>query len=156
MVPEDGDSPSKVSPRPPSSAEEAFAATVAPMPASVAPADAAASSAPTPPRKLPAGTADGSEATIAAAVLGGLPPLPEVSDALYKKDKEIARGGMGRIVAADDAGWAARSRSRSCSIPSGEQLARFQREALITARLQHPAIVPVHEAGRWPTASRST
>jgi eukaryotic-like serine/threonine-protein kinase len=25
------------------------------------------------------------------------------------------------------------------------------REALITARLQHPGIVPVHDAGRWPT-----
>ena len=24
------------------------------------------------------------------------------------------------------------------------------REALITARLEHPGIVPVHEAGRWP------
>ena len=28
--------------------------------------------------------------------------------------------------------------------------ARFVREALITARLEHPGIVPVHEAGRWP------
>ncbi len=27
---------------------------------------------------------------------------------------------------------------------------RFMREALITARLQHPCIVPVYEAGRWP------
>jgi serine/threonine protein kinase len=27
--------------------------------------------------------------------------------------------------------------------------ARFLREALITARLEHPGIVPVHEAGRW-------
>src|SRR5262249_26943413 len=27
---------------------------------------------------------------------------------------------------------------------------RFVREALITARLQHPSIVPVYEAGRWP------
>jgi serine/threonine protein kinase len=27
---------------------------------------------------------------------------------------------------------------------------RFLREARITARLQHPAIVPVYEAGRWP------
>jgi eukaryotic-like serine/threonine-protein kinase len=25
------------------------------------------------------------------------------------------------------------------------------REALLTARLQHPSIVPVYEAGRWPT-----
>jgi serine/threonine protein kinase len=27
---------------------------------------------------------------------------------------------------------------------------RFFREAMITARLEHPGIVPVHEAGRWP------
>jgi WD40 repeat protein len=27
---------------------------------------------------------------------------------------------------------------------------RFFREAMITARLEHPNIVPVHEAGRWP------
>ena len=49
------------------------------------------------------------------------------------------------------AGSAARSRSRSCSIRSTTRSARFQREALITARLQHPGIVPVYEAGRWPT-----
>ena len=27
---------------------------------------------------------------------------------------------------------------------------RFLREAMITARLEHPGIVPVHEAGQWP------
>src|SRR5262249_41567149 len=27
---------------------------------------------------------------------------------------------------------------------------RFAREAAITARLEHPGVVPVHEAGRWP------
>src|SRR6185436_17041335 len=32
--------------------------------------------------------------------------------------------------------------------PSNE--ARFMREAMITARLEHPGIVPVIEAGRWP------
>src|SRR5258705_225730 len=31
------------------------------------------------------------------------------------------------------------------------QMPRFQREALITARLQHRGIVRVYEAGRWPT-----
>jgi serine/threonine protein kinase len=29
--------------------------------------------------------------------------------------------------------------------------ARFIREALITARLQHPSIIPIYEAGRWPS-----
>jgi serine/threonine protein kinase len=33
---------------------------------------------------------------------------------------------------------------------SPEQVQRFEREVLVTARLQHPAIVTLHEAGRWP------
>ncbi|HLU68130.1 MAG TPA: protein kinase, partial [Kofleriaceae bacterium] len=32
-----------------------------------------------------------------------------------------------------------------------ELRARFAREALLTARLEHPSIVSIHEAGRWPT-----
>jgi eukaryotic-like serine/threonine-protein kinase len=63
---------------------------------------------------------------------------------------EHGRGALGRVSRAFD-----RDLGRDVAIkelisraPLGE--ARFLREALITARLEHPGIVPVHEAGRWP------
>ncbi len=63
---------------------------------------------------------------------------------------EHGRGGLGRVSRARD-----RELGRDVAIKellsrgyAGE--ARFLREALITARLEHPGIVPVHEAGRWP------
>jgi tetratricopeptide (TPR) repeat protein len=68
----------------------------------------------------------------------------------YQLEKEIARGGMGRILAARDL-----RHQRPVAIKeliSGDDR-RFEREALITAALQHPAIVPVYEAGRWPNGS---
>jgi WD40 repeat protein/tRNA A-37 threonylcarbamoyl transferase component Bud32 len=68
----------------------------------------------------------------------------------YEAEKEHARGGLGRVVRAFD-----RRLRRTVAVkellrhdPSNE--ARFLREAMITARLEHPGIVPVHEAGRWP------
>jgi serine/threonine protein kinase/tetratricopeptide (TPR) repeat protein len=161
MAPEDEGAP------PNAASSAAFAATIAP-----------ASDAPTPPTKLPQGTkgaskpphdsgldatvaapvsekrspADsGNEPTMAAPVAGELPPLPEVSASLYQIDKEIARGGMGKIVAAEDRRLGRSVALKSLLDPESDQVGRFQREALITARLQHPGIVPVYEAGRWPT-----
>jgi WD40 repeat protein len=68
----------------------------------------------------------------------------------YEPVGEHARGGLGRVVRAVD-----RRLGRTVAVkellrhdPSNE--ARFLREAMITARLEHPGIVPVHEAGRWP------
>ena len=68
----------------------------------------------------------------------------------YEQVSEHARGGLGRVVRALD-----RRLGRTVAVkellrhdPSNE--ARFLREAMITARLEHPGIVPVHEAGRWP------
>jgi WD40 repeat protein len=63
---------------------------------------------------------------------------------------EHGRGGLGRVSRAHD-----RELGRDVAIK--ELLSRghvsevrFLREALITARLEHPGIVPVHEAGHWP------
>jgi WD40 repeat protein len=68
----------------------------------------------------------------------------------YQQVSEHARGGLGRVVRAVD-----RRLGRTVAVkellrhdPANE--ARFLREAMITARLEHPGIVPVHEAGRWP------
>src|SRR5215468_4825533 len=86
-----------------------------------------------------------------------LPAVPAAPDNLggddperYQQVSEHARGGLGRVVRALD-----RRLGRTVAVkellrhdPSNE--ARFMREAMITARLEHPGIVPVHEAGRWP------
>ncbi|HLL22243.1 MAG TPA: serine/threonine-protein kinase, partial [Kofleriaceae bacterium] len=71
----------------------------------------------------------------------------------YEQVAEHARGGLGRVVRAVD-----KRLGRTVAVKEllrrGEHgdsnEARFLREALITARLEHPGIVPVHEAGRWP------
>jgi eukaryotic-like serine/threonine-protein kinase len=63
---------------------------------------------------------------------------------------EHGRGGIGRVSRAFD-----RKLGRDVAIKelhsrgTGNEV-RFLREVLITARLEHPGIVPVHEAGRWP------
>lgn len=75
--------------------------------------------------------------------------LPVIDASHYVFGEEVARGGMGRIRAARD-----RRLGRVVAIKQiapGATVARFEREALITARLQHPAIVPIYEAGRLPS-----
>src|ERR1043166_2676983 len=78
------------------------------------------------------------------------PPASGDDPDRYEQVSEHARGGLGRVVRALD-----RRLGRTVAVkellrhdPSNE--ARFLREAMITARLEHPGIVPVHEAGRWP------
>jgi len=82
-----------------------------------------------------------------------LSDLPVVDPELFTIRKEIARGGMGRILEARD-----RRLGRSVAIKEvldADQtaLVRFEREVRITARLQHPGIVHVHEAGQWPNGT---
>ena len=82
-----------------------------------------------------------------AGVALDLPSLPRVDATSYAIGPEIARGGMGKILSARD-----RRLRRDVVIKVTRQQGqlvdpRFEREALITARLQHPSIVRVYEAG---------
>jgi len=90
------------------------------------------------------------EAVLGSAELGGTFEELRVVDASnYVRGGEIGRGGMGRIVRAHD-----RRLGRVVAIKQliDARLApRFEHEARLTARLQHPAIVTVYEAGRWPS-----
>ena len=86
------------------------------------------------PTLVPAGTA-------AAAVI--LPPPG------YALGAQIGRGGMGEVLAATDLriGREVCVKRMISDTPDTEQVTRFLREARIQARLEHPAIVPVHELG---------
>ncbi len=69
----------------------------------------------------------------------------------YAISREIARGGMGAILEANDLSLD-RDVAMKVMLDSAEsdQTARqrFLREALVLARLSHPNIVPIHELGR--------
>ncbi len=69
----------------------------------------------------------------------------------YQLGGEHARGGRGRVVRAVDTRLGRTVAVKELLKQSGTAEALFVREALITARLQHPGIVPVIEAGRWPS-----
>src|SRR6202042_2045460 len=58
-------------------------------------------------------------------------------------------GGMGSVYLAEDATLGRRVAVKILDVPdsSGELAARLQREAHILASLEHPGIVPVHDAG---------
>jgi serine/threonine protein kinase len=80
----------------------------------------------------------------------GVVTLPEVSRDFYHTDGEIARGGLGKVSAARDQRLGRRVAIKELLDRPSASRDRFLREALITARLQHPSIVPVYEAGYWP------
>ncbi len=76
--------------------------------------------------------------------------LPVVDPHHYQVSHEHARGGLGRVLAARDRLLDRPVAIKQLLAPGPEASARFMREAMLTARLQHPAIVPIYEAGRWP------
>ena len=67
--------------------------------------------------------------------------LPDLSGTRYRVIEQIGRGGMGVVYLADD-------------VELGRQVAikvlDDAREARVLAGLEHPGIVPVHDAGVLP------
>src|ERR1700733_747639 len=71
--------------------------------------------------------------------------------ARYLVERELARGGMGRISIAQDTLLQRKVAIKELLVPDGALATRFQRELALTARLQHPSIVSIHDGGTWPS-----
>ena len=76
--------------------------------------------------------------------------LPVVATESYVRIDEYARGGLGRIIRARDQRTGRSVAIKEMLADNTDAGARFVREAMVTANLQHPAIVPVYEVGQWP------
>ena len=75
--------------------------------------------------------------------------LPDLSGTRYQLVKRLGSGGMGVVYLAEDTILGRRVALKVLDVPdaSGELAARLQREASILATLEHPGMVPVHDAG---------
>lgn len=78
--------------------------------------------------------------------------LPDVSGTRYRLIERIGSGGMGVVYLAEDSVLERRVALKILNLPdlmdgAGALSERLLREAKILARLEHPGIVPVHDAG---------
>ncbi len=98
--------------------------------------------------------ADSSFDETAASDADSFPSRSNLGREKYILGDVVARGGMGAIVSAREA---ATERDVAMKVmldgTSSNELARFLTEARITAQLEHPNIVPVHELG-WDEKGR--
>ncbi len=81
----------------------------------------------------------------------GVPGLPKAAGPSagprYLDHEEIARGGMGRVVDATDTVLGRKVALKEALTTDPEALRRFAREIRLTARLEHPSIVPIYDTG---------
>ena len=89
--------------------------------------------------------------TSAAPEPAGGARFQEVRPDRYSVTGELARGGIGRVLVAHGHELDRPVALKQLLVLTPEAEERFVREALLTARLQHPGIVPVYETGRWPS-----
>jgi serine/threonine protein kinase len=89
---------------------------------------------------------------------GSEPPAPAAAspdgahvDARYVLDREIGHGGMGRVFSGRDLRLGRTVAIKMLRTQDAALAARFEREVKLAARLQHPGVVPVYDAGFWPS-----
>ena len=77
---------------------------------------------------------------------------PDFSGTRYSFSRFIASGGMGAVYLAEDKILFRRVAIKvlDAADPDGQLAGRLQQEARILAQLEHPGIVPVHDAGLLP------
>ena len=77
---------------------------------------------------------------------------PDLGGTPYVLGRELGRGGMGTVYAAQDARLGRSVALKALSPVDGgeEAVERLWREARVLARLEHPGIVPIHDAGTLP------
>src|SRR5262250_3097428 len=69
----------------------------------------------------------------------------------YRLGAELGRGGMGRVVEAFDLQLGRTVALKEVLPRGGASIARrFAREVQLTARLEHPSIVPLYDSGVTP------
>jgi serine/threonine protein kinase len=79
--------------------------------------------------------------------------LPDLSATPYEIVETLGRGGMGTVYRAVDHRLDREIALKVVQNPGGavgEDVDRLLREARVLARLEHPGIVPVHDAGLLP------
>jgi serine/threonine protein kinase len=84
--------------------------------------------------------------------LRAMADLPDLDGTPYEILEALGRGGMGTVYLALDRRLDREVALKIVQLPdgSGEEVDRLLREARVLAKLEHPGIVPVHDAGLLP------
>ncbi|HEV7572776.1 MAG TPA: serine/threonine-protein kinase [Thermoanaerobaculia bacterium] len=88
----------------------------------------------------------------AVAHLRAVAELPDFSQTRYRIAHEIARGGMGVVYEAEDVELRRRVAIKvlASELASEHAVEHMRTEARTIAKLEHPGIVPLHDAGLLP------
>jgi len=84
------------------------------------------------------------------AVTGAFATVPP---GRFVVEGELARGAYGRVMRAQDRELHRTVALKELLPEAGHARARFEREAMLAARLQHPSIIPVYGTGCWDSGT---